>query len=134
MNAYNDPLIYIKGPPVFHLPRRERLDFQMEEQVKEEIEEKEEIEQDESTSIYEIRKSMSDKTIVILEKLRFLAKPFQRKVYRPLVFHFEDGSLLQGEVEKVDDEQVTFLVGAGELMTYRVDQVERIIWRGVEMK
>ena len=33
----------------------------MEEQVKEEIEEKEEIEQDESTSIYEIRKSIGCK-------------------------------------------------------------------------
>lgn len=128
VNAYNDPLIYIQGPPVFHLPPREKLDIQMEEQVKEEIE------QDESTSIYELRTSMTDKTIAIFEKLKFLAKPFQRKAYRPLVFHFEDGSLLQGEVEKVEDETVTFSVGAGELMTYRVDQVERIIWRGVEMK
>ncbi|MFJ8066485.1 hypothetical protein ACIQYS_17950 [Psychrobacillus sp. NPDC096426] len=128
MNAYNDPLIYIKGPPVFHLPPREKMDIQMVEQVKEEIE------QEESTSIYELRTSMTDKTIAKLEKLKFLAKPFQRKVYRPLVFHFADGSLLQGEVEKVDGGLVTFSVGAGELMTYRIDQVERIIWRGVEMK
>ena len=103
----------------------------MEEQV---IKQEPERVEEESTSIYELRTSMTDKTIAILEKLKFLAKPFQRKVYRPLVFHFEDGSFLQGEVEKVEDELVTFFVGAGELMTYRVDQVERIIWRGVEMK
>ena len=36
VNAYNDPLIYIKGPPVFHLPPSEKVDIQMEEQVKEE--------------------------------------------------------------------------------------------------
>ncbi|TQR11690.1 hypothetical protein [Psychrobacillus soli] len=129
MNSYNDPLIYIKGPPVFHLPPREKVDIQMEEQ---EIDQ--EIEQDESTSIYEIRSSMTDKTIVILEKLKFLEKPFQRKVYRPLVFHLEDGVHLQGEVEKVEGEFVTFFIGAGELMRYRVDQVKRIVWRGVEMK
>ncbi|MFJ7970525.1 hypothetical protein [Psychrobacillus sp. NPDC096389] len=128
MSVYNDPLIYIQGPPVFHLPPREKLETEMEEQVKEEIE------QDESTSIYELRTSMSDKTLAILEKLRFLSKPFQRKVYRPLVFHLNDGSLLQGEVEKVENEVVTFSVGAGELMKYRVEQIERIIWRGVEMK
>lgn len=128
VSVYNDPLIYIQGPPVFHLPPREKLEIEMEEQVKEEIE------QDESTSIYELRTSMTDKTLAILEKLRFLSKPFQRKVYRPLVFHLNDGSLLQGEVEKVENEVVTFSVGAGELMKYRVEQVERIIWRGVEMK
>ena len=128
VSVYNDPLIYIQGPPVFHLPPREKLEIEMEEQVKEEIE------QDDSTSIYELRTSMTDKTLAILEKLKFLSKPFQRKVYRPLVFHLNDGSLLQGEVEKVENEVVTFSVGAGELMKYRVDQVERIIWRGVEMK
>lgn len=121
VNSYNDPLIYIKGPPVFHLPPSEKPDIQMEEQ-------------DESTSIYEIRTNMTEKTIAILEKLKFLVKPFQRKVYRPLVFHLEDGSLLQGEVDKVDDEQVTFSIGDGELTTYRIDQVKRIVWRGVEMK
>lgn len=128
VSIYNDPLIYIQGPPVFHLPPREKLEIEMEEQVKEEIE------QDESTSIYELRTSMTDKTLAILEKLKFLSKPFQRKVYRPLVFHLNDGSLIQGEVEKVENEVVTFSVGAGELMKYRVEQVERIIWRGVEMK
>lgn len=133
VNIYNDPLIYIKGPPVFHLPPREKVDIQMEEQVIEKVQEQVRG-QDESTSIYELRTSMTDKTVAIFEKLKFLAKPFQRKVYRPLVFHFEDGSLLQGEVEKVEDGRVTFFVGAGELMTYPVEQVERIIWRGVEMK
>ena len=121
VNFFNDPLLFIKGPPVFHLPSN----VQVNEPIKVD---------DESTSIYEIRTSMSDKSLVILEKLKFLTKPFQRKVYRPLVFHLDDGVLLQGEVEKVDDEFVTFFIGAGNLLTYRVDQVERIVWRGVEMK
>jgi hypothetical protein len=89
--------------------------------------------QDESTSIYEIRSSMSKKTLALAEKLNFLAKPFQRKVYRPIVFHVEGGVYLQGEVEKVDDDFVTFLVGE-EAITYRLEQVEKIVWRGVEMK
>ncbi|WP_144509477.1 hypothetical protein [Bacillus sp. FJAT-22090] len=122
MSYNNDPLLFIKGPPVFHLPPGVRVEIQMEE------------EQDESTSIYEIRSSMTEKTIAILDKLKFLSKPFQRKVYRPLVFHLEDGALIQGEVDSVDDEQVTFSIGAGELMTYKIDQVKRIVWRGVEMK
>lgn len=129
MNSYNDPLLFIKGPPVFHSPFKVReenhtVDAPMD--VPKEI-------QDESTSIYEIRTSMSPKTVAIVEKLKFLTKPFQRRVYRPLVFHLEEGVLLQGEVEKVDNEFVTFFLGAGELITYRVDQVERIVWRGVEM-
>lgn len=117
----NDPLLFIKGPPVFHLPPGIKVEIQMEEQ-------------EESTSIYEIRSSMTEKTIAILEKLKFLSKPFQRKVYRPLVFHLEDGALLQGEVDSVDNETVTFSIGAGELMTYKIHQVKRIVWRGVEMK
>lgn len=74
MNAFNDPLIFIKGPPVFHLPPKERFEAPYELL-------------DESTSIYEIQKSYSTKTLAIIDKLNFLAKPFQRKVYRPLIFH-----------------------------------------------
>ncbi|TQR20207.1 hypothetical protein [Psychrobacillus vulpis] len=125
MNSFNDPLLYIKGPPVFHLPPNYKRDVEIDVQEKE---------REESTSIYEIRSNMSNKTIAILEKLNFLVKPFQRKVYRPLVFHIEGGIHVPGEVEKVDDEFVTFLVGPEEKITYRVDQVEKIVWRGVEMK
>lgn len=125
VNSFNDPLIFITGPPVFHLPPGERIEVPLE--VPFEV-------LDESTSIYEMRNYMSAKTIALVEKMKFLAKPFQRKAYRPLVFHLEDGVLLQGEVEKVDDEHVTFFLGAGELITYRVDQVQKIVWRGSIMK
>ena len=129
MNSFNDPLLYIDGPPVFHLPRSVKVDVPMEVQI--DVQQKV---QDESTSIYEIRSNMSSKNLDILEKLNFLVRPFQRKVYRPLIFHVEGGIYIQGEVEKVDDEFVTFSVGVGEKIKYRVDQIEKIVWRGVEMK
>ncbi|MCZ8539316.1 hypothetical protein MKY29_05825 [Psychrobacillus sp. FSL K6-2365] len=117
MNAFNDPLIFIKGPPVFHLPPKERFEAPYELL-------------DESTSIYEIQKSYSTKTLAIIDKLKFLAKPFQRKVYRPLIFHLKDGVSVQGEVEKVEEDTVILLVGAEELLTYPVEEIERIVWRG----
>ncbi|WP_313891496.1 hypothetical protein [Psychrobacillus sp.] len=113
MSYLNDPLLFVKAPPVAHRP----ADIQ-----------------EESTSIYEKPKSMSEQTEAILEQLHFLSNPFQRKVYRPLVFHLEDGELIQGEVKSVDDEFVTFVVGSGEAMTYRIDQVEKIFWRGNILK
>ncbi|MFF2752261.1 hypothetical protein ACFVR1_00715 [Psychrobacillus sp. NPDC058041] len=137
MNSFNDPLLYIKGPPVFHLyPIQSNIQMEAVMNVGLEVpamEVPKEV-QEESTSIYEIRSSMSKKTLAILEKLIFLAKPFQRRAYRPLVFHLAGGIYLQGEVEKVDDEFVTFAVGSGESITYRVDQVDKIVWRGTEMK
>ncbi|MEI4769694.1 hypothetical protein WAX74_08535 [Psychrobacillus sp. FJAT-51614] len=90
--------------------------------------------QDESTSIYEIRSTMSKKTLAILEKLHFLSKPFQRKAYRPLVFHIEGGIYLQGEIVEVADDLVTLIIGEGEIVKYPVNKVEKIVWRGVEMK
>lgn len=121
MNSFNDPLLFIKGPPVFHLPPNERIEVPYELH-------------DESTSIYEIQKSFSLKTLAIIEKLNFLAKPFQRKVYRPLIFHLKDGVTVQGEVEKVEEDAVTLLVGSEELMTYPVEEIERIVWRGSILK
>ncbi|QFF98258.1 hypothetical protein PB01_05180 [Psychrobacillus glaciei] len=134
MNSFNDPLLYIKGPPVFHLyPIGSIIQMKTEMEMEVPMDVPKKV-QDESTSIYEIRTSMSKKTLAILEKLTFLAKPFQRRAYRPLVFYVTGGVYLQGEVEKVDDEFVTFLVGSEETITYRVDQVEKIVWRGTEMK
>ena len=121
MNAFNDPLLFIKGPPVFHLPPNTRVEVPYELQ-------------DESTSIYEIQKSYSTKTLAIIDKLNFLVKPFQRKVYRPLIFHLKGGVSVQGEVEKVEEDVVTLLVGTEELMTYPVEEIEKIVWRGSILK
>lgn len=129
MNSFNDPLLFIKAPPVFHLPPNIKVNVPVEVQM-DAVEEV----QDESTSIYEIRTTMSKKTLAILEKLHFLSKPFQRKAYRPLVFHMEGGIYLQGEVADVDDDVVTLIIGEGEIVTYPVNKVEKIVWRGVEMK
>ncbi|QUG40872.1 hypothetical protein KD050_16495 [Psychrobacillus sp. INOP01] len=121
MNSFNDPLLFIKGPPVFHLPPNERIEAPYELL-------------DESTSIYEIQKSYSTKTLEIIDKLNFLAKPFQRKVYRPLIFHLKDGGSVQGEVEKVEEDIVTLLVGTEELMTFPLDEIVKIVWRGSILK
>ncbi len=127
MNSFNDPLLFINGPPVFHLPKKERK-FEIEEMVHQVL-------QDESTSIYEKPSTNSGEySPGLLEKLYFLSKPFQRKVYRPLVFHLENGVHLQGEVETVNNDQVTFLVASDEHVTYPVNQVEKIFWRGNLMK
>lgn len=128
MNAFNDPLLFIKGPPVFHLPPNERVEL-----PNNRVEVPYEL-QDESTSIYEIQKSYSTKTLAIIDKLNFLVKPFQRKVYRPLIFHLKDGVSVQGEVEKVEEDVVTLLVGTEELITYPVEEIEKIVWRGSILK
>jgi len=121
MNSFNDPLLFIKGPPVFHLPPNERIEAPYELL-------------DESTSIYEIQKSYSTKTLAIIDKLKFLAKPFQRKVYRPLIFHLKDGASVQGEVEKVEENHFTLLVGTEELLTFPLEEIEKIMWRGSILK
>lgn len=121
MNSFNDPLLFIKGPPVFHLPPNERavIPYEL---------------LDESTSIYEIQKSYSTKTLAIIDKLKFLAKPFQRKVYQPLIFHLKGGVTVLGEVERVEESQVTLLVGKEELMTVPLEEIEKIMWRGSILK
>ena len=121
MHSFNDPLLFIKGPPVFHLPPKERMEdpFEL---------------QDESTSIYEIQKSYSTKILAIINKLHFLAKPFQRKAYRPLVFHLKNGVSVQGEVDKVEEDTVTLLVDNEGLKAYPVEEIENIVWRGSILK
>ena len=128
MSSLNDPILYISGPPVFHLPPQIRSKEEVEIVVDETIIE------EESTSIYEIKNTMSAKNNAIFEKLKFLSKPFQRKVYRPLSFHMADGSIIQGEVQEVTDEQVIFSINGESLETYHVHQVKKIFWRGSILK
>ncbi|WP_342566905.1 hypothetical protein MKY09_13890 [Psychrobacillus sp. FSL K6-4046] len=128
MSSLNDPILYISGPPVFHLPPQLRAREEVEIVVDETIIE------EESTSIYEIKNTVSTKNSAIFEKLKFLAKPFQRKVYRPLSFHMADGSIIQGEVQEVTDEQVIFSINDESLETYPVHQVKKIFWRGSILK
>lgn len=128
MSSLNDPILYISGPPVFHLPPQLR--------VKEEVEIvlEEPIIEEESTSIYEIKNTMSAKTVAIYEKLKFLSKPFQRKVYRPLSFHMDDGSIIQGEVQEVTEDQVILSINGESIETYPIHQVKKIFWRGSILK
>lgn len=128
MSALNDPILYISGPPVFHLPPQLRTKEEVEIVVDETIIE------EESTSIYEIKNTLSAKNSAIYEKLKFLSKPFQRKVYRPLSFHMVDGSIIQGEVQEVTDEQVIFSINDESIETYPVHQVKKIFWRGSILK
>ncbi|MCM3358951.1 MULTISPECIES: hypothetical protein [unclassified Psychrobacillus] len=128
MSSLNDPILYISGPPVFHLPPQIRSKEEVEIVVDETIIE------EESTSIYEIKNTMSAKNNAIFEKLKFLSKPFQRKVYRPLSFHMADGSIIQGEVQEVTDEQVIFSINGESIETYPVHQVKKIFWRGSILK
>lgn len=129
MSSLNDPILYISGPPVFHLPPQLR--------VKEEVEIvlEEPIIEEESTSIYEIKNNtMSVINSAIFEKLKFLSKPFQRKVYRPLSFHMADGSIIQGEVQEVTEDQVILSINGESIETYPIHQVKKIFWRGSILK
>ena len=128
MSALNDPILYISGPPVFHLPPQLRIKEEVETAVDETIIE------EESTSIYEIKNTLSPKNSAIYEKLKFLSKPFQRKVYRPLSFHMVDGSIIQGEVQEVTDEEVIFSINDESIETYPIHQVKKIFWRGIILK
>ena len=128
MSSLNDPILYISGPPVFHLPPQERIKVEIETVIEETIIE------EESTSIYEIKNTIPEKSIAIYEKLKFLARPFQRKVYRPLSFHMADGSVIQGEVQEVTEDQVILSINGESLATYPVHQVKKIFWRGSILK
>ena len=126
VKSFNDPLLYIKGPPVFHLPPSVKTFIPTEVGSIE----------DESTSIYEMKSTapVQDDSSPMVEQLRFLSMPFQRKVYRPLVFHIEGGLMIQGEVEHIDQRQVTIKNKAGETMVYPVDEIKKITWRGSILK
>ena len=128
VNSFNDPLLYIKGPPVFHLPPS------IQAVVSEEVGSIEE----ESTSIYEMKKVVqednSNDSSPLMEQLRFLSLPFQKKVYRPLMFHLEDGLMIQGEVERIDQRHVTIKTKAGEVLVFPVGEIKKITWRGGILK
>ncbi|MEK4522829.1 hypothetical protein MKX96_14490 [Psychrobacillus sp. FSL W7-1493] len=128
MSSLNDPILYISGPPVFHLPPQIRAKEEVEIVVDETIIE------EESTSIYEMKNKISEKNIAVFEKLKFLSKPFQRKVYRPLSFHMVDGSIIQGEVQEVTDDQVIICTNGENLENYPIHQVNKIFWRGSILK
>lgn len=128
MSSLNDPILYISGPPVFHLPPQ----FRAKEKVEIVIDET--IIEEESTSIYEMKNKMSAKNNAVFEKLKFLSKPFQRKAYRPLSFHMVDGSIIQGEVQEVTDDQVIISINGESLETYPIHQVNKIFWRGSILK
>ncbi len=126
MSSLNDPLLFIQGPPVFHLPPEFKEVIEFEKLVQDG--------EEESTSIYEKNREMSGTTSAILDKLYFLAKPFQRQVYRPLTFHLKGGGILQGEVEEVNGKSVTIKLNSGENAIYSIEQVLKIAWRGSIMK
>lgn len=125
------PLLFVDAPPVYFVSEpvysREAVeDVVVEDEVPAE---KEVVE--ESTSVYELPKR-PEETARLLTQLRFLSRPFQREVYRPIQFRLKDGTVINGEILNLEKSKVA-VKGINEEkieMELSIDDLDAIWWKG----
>ncbi|MFC7365381.1 MULTISPECIES: hypothetical protein [Bhargavaea] len=119
------PLLFVDAPPAY---------FVSEPVYSREAVAEAEVEVDgeeESTSVYELPKR-PEETARLLTQLRFLSRPFQREVYRPIQFRLKDGSEVIGEIEQLEDGRLFIKeqIEDEQQRELSVDELEAIWWKG----
>ncbi|SDE29064.1 hypothetical protein SAMN04488126_10669 [Bhargavaea beijingensis] len=118
------PLLFVDAPPVYFVTEpiysRETTD-----------EEAQSGGEDESTSVYELPKR-PEETAKLLTQLRFLCRPFQREVYRPIQFRLKDGTVVNGEILNLEKSRFAVKGTSEEKieMEISVDELDAIWWKG----
>lgn len=120
--SYNEPLIFVQGPPVY---------------VKVAVFE------EESTSVFvpndeSVRETIDNNRSVqaashvvnpaIMSKIRYLSRPFQKQVYKPLQFIVE-GDRVKGEIQKYDEGSL-WVVADDMITQIEIAKIEDVLWRG----
>lgn len=119
------PLLFVDAPPVYFVSEP----VYSREEVEEVLAEEEVV--DESTSVYELPKR-PEETARLLTQLRFLSRPFQREVYRPIQFRLKDGTVINGEILNLEESKVA-VKGINEEkieMELSIDDLDAIWWKG----
>ncbi|SEJ60764.1 hypothetical protein SAMN04488127_2263 [Bhargavaea ginsengi] len=120
------PLLFVDAPPVYFVSEP----VYSREAVEEEVLAEEEV-VEESTSVYELPKR-PEETARLLTQLRFLSRPFQREVYRPIQFRLKDGTVINGEILNLEESKVA-VKGINEEkieMELSIDDLDAIWWKG----
>lgn len=120
------PLLFVDTPPVYFIsePVYSRKVDEVSQVEAEAVEE-------ESTSVYELPQR-PEETAKLLAQLRFLSRPFQREVYRPIQFRLRDGTAITGEILKLAEGQIA-VKGVSEEqleMELSIDELDAIWWKG----
>ncbi|EMR05216.1 hypothetical protein C772_02792 [Bhargavaea cecembensis DSE10] len=120
------PLLFVNAPPAYFVTEpvysREAVEGEVQEAADGD---------EESTSVYELPKR-PEETARLLTQLRFLSRPFQREVYRPIQFRLKNGTEVTGEIEQLEDGRL-FIREQIEDEQHRelsVDELEAIWWKG----
>ncbi|MFC5604619.1 hypothetical protein ACFPTP_15400 [Sporosarcina koreensis] len=64
----------------------------------------------------------------IISKIRYLSAPFQKQIYTPLQFIFEDG-VLKGAIQRVEGDTV-WVEADDKITEIEIAKIEDVLWRG----
>jgi len=133
---YNEPLLFVDGPPVFirvDIPIIEDEStsvFSMVEEVEEGLDlaqlDAAELHAEEIKYEPEIMYNPS-----IRRRMAYLEGALQKEMYRPLQFDMENTSVI-GSIDKIDGE-IVFIELRGEqnkVVALEISKIEEILWRG----
>lgn len=119
-------MLFVAAPPAYFVSEPVYSREVAEDEVLEETDG-----QEESTSVYELPKR-PEETARLLKQLRFLSRPFQREVYRPIQFRLKDGSEVIGEIEQLEDGRLFIReqIEDEQQRELSVEELEAIWWKG----
>lgn len=123
----NRPLLFVKSPPAVFKEIDVLSHAQFEVDLEEVKFEEEHLETEETNAILDTGEWRKRK-----EKLLFLSRPFQQKVYQPLVFIVNDGREIPGEVYElnVEKQQVLIRTTDDDVQAIPVADLKDLLWRG----
>lgn len=64
----------------------------------------------------------------IMNKIRYLSKPFQKQAYKPLQFMIE-GGIVKGAIQKVED-NILWIEADDSITEVEIAKIEDVLWRG----
>ncbi|MFC5558442.1 4-diphosphocytidyl-2C-methyl-D-erythritol kinase [Ureibacillus thermophilus] len=103
-----EPLLFIQTPPFYYIETDEDTEKSL----------------DESTSVYEITRTVRIKNPVIARQLHYFSQPSQRKK-RHLTFHLTNGKVITGFIEGLDGIMIQIRTEK-EITTINANEIESI--------
>lgn len=64
----------------------------------------------------------------ILNKIRYLSRPFQKQAYSPLQFVVE-GDIVKGAIQKMED-NILWIEAEDRITEIEIEKIEDVLWRG----
>jgi hypothetical protein len=125
----NEPLLFVHGPPIYI-----RVATTDEESTSVFVLNEEETEEfipmeidDEEEEVLKTARANSE----VFNKITNLGRPFQRQVYKPLQFVFEN-EVLKGAINRVDGETlfIELLEEEDLIVAVEINTIKDVLWRG----